>query len=139
MSAGYSGTPLGKKLGMKPGCRLRLLNAPSEFPEWIADITDYSMAAEGELADVVVLFVTQREALSNELERATLGLADRGGLWIAWPKKASKVPTDIIEDTLRDIILPTGLVDNKVCAISEVWSGLRFVRRLKPLAAQVLE
>jgi len=129
VNAGYSGTPLYKKLGIAAGSRLRVIHDPGDFRSRIADAPAHEEAT-GE-ADVVVLFVTRRDDLAAQFDQAIEGLADRGGLWIAWPKKASKVPTDITEDTLRDAILPTGLVDNKVCAISEVWSGLRFVRRLK--------
>ena len=127
--AGYSSTPLGKKLGLKPGSKLRAINAPENFSGWLEDAP--LLADRGEIADVVVLFLTERDKLLDAVESQTPLLAERGGLWIAWPKKASKVPTDITEDVLRDVILPLGLVDNKVCAISDVWSGLRFVRRLR--------
>lgn len=126
--AGYSTTPLAKKLGIKPASRLRLIDAPSEFETWL-EHHEYELVEEG-LSDVTVLFATREEDLIAALDDAIALLSDRGGLWIGWPKKASKVPTDITEDRLRDIILPTGLVDNKVCAVSEVWSGVRFVRRL---------
>ncbi|MEZ0325334.1 MAG: DUF3052 domain-containing protein [Fimbriimonas sp.] len=124
-TAGYSGTPLPKKLGLKPGSRLLVLNGPEDFYQRLEQEPE-----NVPLYDVIVLFVLSRAQLENEFEKATERLAERGGLWIAWPKRASKVPTDVTEQLLRDVILPTGFVDNKVCAIDEVWSGLRFVRRL---------
>jgi len=125
---GYSGTPLAKKLGLKPGSKLRTINAPDEFITWLEPMPE--LASDDEPADVIVAFLTDKELLLPSVETATPLLTNRGGLWIAWPKKASKVPTNITEDTLREVILPLGLVDNKVCAISQIWSGLRFVRRL---------
>jgi hypothetical protein len=131
-TAGYSGTPLSKKLGLKAGSRLRTENAPPDFLTWLEPLpADVQVATEADRADVAVLFVLWREDLLPLVESALPLLADRGGLWIAWPKRASKVPTDVTEDTLRDYLLPLGIVDNKVCAINETWSGLRFVRRLK--------
>lgn len=126
-SSGYSGTPLAKKLGLKPGSRLRVQNPPPVFLTLLNPLPD--LAEPGEMADVVILFHVERAPLLASVEAQLPFLTDRGGLWIAWPKKASKVPTDITEDILREVILPIGLVDNKVCAIDEVWSGLRFVRR----------
>ncbi len=127
---GYSGTPLARKLGIIPDCRLKVVGGPGQFCDWLNfEESQPKLVELNEVADVIVFFVTKRELLANELSHLIDLLAPRGGLWIAWPKKASKAPTDITEDTLRDLILPTGLVDNKVCAISEIWSGLRFVRR----------
>ncbi len=134
-TGGYSGTPLAKKLGIKEGCRVALLNAPDDFrpaldplPDdvWIAD----SLRGRRDL-DVIVLFSTRRVPLVNRMEKAIPRLAERGGLWLAWPKKASNVETELSDGVVRELGLATGLVDNKVCAISPVWSGLRFVRRLK--------
>jgi hypothetical protein len=116
-TAGYSGTPLPKKLGIKPGSRVLLVGGE-------VDVGEGEVVAEGP-ADVLVAFFTERVAFAGL--RAQMEPA--AGLWIAWPKKASKVPTDITEDTVREVALPTGLVDNKVCAIDEVWSGLRLVIR----------
>lgn len=126
---GYSGTPLPKKLGIQTGSRVRFLHAPDVFPTLLEPLPDGVVVATDGEADVIVLFVHYQADLLAELESQIEGLAPRGGLWIAWPKRASKVPTDITEDVLRTLILPTGLVDNKVCAIDETWSGLRFVRR----------
>jgi len=125
--AGYSGTPLPQKLGIKVGSAVRIINAPADFEESLGPLSEVRFVSEE--VDVIVLFVSWRSELVAALDEAIAALAPRGGLWIAWPKRASKIPTDITEDVLREVILPTGLVDNKVCAISEVWSGLRFVRR----------
>lgn len=132
--AGYSGTPLAKKLGIKEGCRFALSGAPTQFADVLGELpVGASMAdiAEANL-DVLVFFTVSRAELESRFGSFADSLAPRGGLWIAWPKRASKVPTDITEDVLREVILPTGWVDNKVCAIDETWSGLRFVRRLDP-------
>jgi len=134
-TGGYSGTPLAKKLGIKEGHRVALLNAPEEFRETLVGLPDDvwigdSLRGRRDL-DVVVLFVTKRVSMKNRMAKAIERLAERGGIWIAWPKKASKVETELSDGVVREIGLATGLVDNKVCAISPVWSGLRFVRRLK--------
>ena len=126
--AGYSGTPLPKKLGIKPGCRLRLDGAPPELEGLLGPLPDVARA--GGAADVVVHFTASRAALEGAFEELKRSIWPAGGLWVAWPKKSSKVPTDITEDVVREIALARGLVDNKVCAISEVWSGLRLVYRL---------
>jgi hypothetical protein len=131
MPAGYSGTPLAKKLGIGPGAAVALLGAPDGFETTLeglpAGVTLRSQA-RGK-ADVVVSFHTERDDLGARVPALLRVLQVDGGLWIAWPKKAAKVPTDITEQTVRDVFLPLGLVDNKVCAIDEVWSGLRVVWR----------
>ncbi|MDR3691295.1 MAG: DUF3052 family protein [Fimbriimonas sp.] len=130
MNAGYSGTPLLKKLGVGDGTLLRTIQAPDAFSQWLAVQTVlFEPAAGSERADVVILFVAWQRELVELLPQAVDRLKIDGGLWIAWPKRASKAPTDISENDLRDLILPIGLVDNKVCAIDEQWSGLRFVWR----------
>lgn len=126
--AGYSGTPLPKKLGVKPGSRVMLVGAPEEL---VAE-----MVGEGEVvasgpADVMVAFFIERQAFAAALDALRAQMEPAAGLWIAWPKRASKVPTDMTEDVVREVALPTGLVDNKVCAIDGVWSGLRLVIRLE--------
>jgi hypothetical protein len=131
--AGYSGTPLPRKLGIKPGHRVALLNAPAGFDDILGELPD-DTAVQRSLAgtvplDVIVAFLTQRAELASRLAPLRQRMAQAGGLWIAWPKRASKVPTDITEDVVRDVALPTGLVDNKVCAIDATWSGLRLVIR----------
>ena len=120
--AGYSGTPLPQKLGIKDGHAVAVLGAPAGFP-----IRGASRLA-GSL-DVIVVFVKQRAKLVAAIAKARAHMAPACGLWIAWPKKSSGVATDITEDTIREVALPTGLVDNKVCAIDEIWSGLRLVIR----------
>jgi hypothetical protein len=125
-STGYSGTPLPEKLGIKPGGRVLLGAAPPELVEQMAG--DGDVVAEGP-ADVIVAFFTERPALEAALDGLRAQMEPNAGLWIAWPKKASKVQTDMTEDVVRDVALPTGLVDNKVCAIDATWSGLRLVIR----------
>jgi hypothetical protein len=127
--AGYSGTPLDRKLGIKPGHRVLLEGAPDGFVGGTLALPDGAELVADGAYDVGVVFVTERAALEGAWERLAAGLVPDGGLWVAWPKKASKVPTDMTEDVVRDVGLPRGLVDNKVCAIDEVWSGLRLVVR----------
>ena len=117
---GYSSTPLDKKLGIKPGHRVHVEGG--ELP------IDVPLVRSGPI-DVAVVFVTERAQLEAAWPRITARLAADGGFWVAWPKKASKVPTDMTEDVVRDVALSRQLVDNKVCAIDEVWSGLRLVVR----------
>jgi len=124
--AGYSGTPLPQKLGIKDGARVRLGGAPEGFAAGIGVVP----RVRGE-ADVIVLFVRSQKELAREFPRLRKSLHRAGGLWVAWPKKASGVATDLTENAIRDLGLSHGLVDNKVCAIDETWSGLRFVVRLK--------
>jgi hypothetical protein len=131
-SAGYSGTPLASKLGIKPGHRLMLLGAPENFaiPELPDGVTVVRRALG--TADVIVSFHTEFADYARRLPKLRACMAPATGLWIAWPKRASKVPTDLGEVVIRDFALQTPeLVDNKVCAIDEVWSGLRLVIRLK--------
>jgi hypothetical protein len=129
-TAGYSGTPLPKKLGIKEGDRLALLGAPGEVDlgELPPGVTVVRRAG-GTTADVIVSFHVDRGHFEQRLPTLRKLMAPASGLWIAWPKKASKVPTDMTEDVVREVALPTGLVDNKVCAIDATWSGLRLVIR----------
>ena len=131
MVAGYSGTPLARKLGIFPGARLALLEAPPGFEALLAPLPEgvtVLRRAASDL-DVAVLFVTRRARLGQRFSRVASVLRPAGGLWVAWPKRSSGVSTDLDENVLREVGLPTGMVDNKVCAIDEVWSGLRFVWR----------
>jgi hypothetical protein len=132
MSAGYSGTPLASKLGIRPGHRLMLLGAPAGFA--IPDLPDgvaVVRQARG-TADVIVSFHTEFRDYARRLPKLRACMEPASGLWIAWPKRASKVPTDLSDVVIRDFALRTPeLVDNKVCAIDETWSGLRLVIRLK--------
>jgi hypothetical protein len=131
VSAGYSGTPLPRKLGIKPGHRLLLLGAPDGFalPDLPEDVSVVKRA-QGE-ADVIVSFHTVRAHLEARLPRLRDHMRPAAGLWIAWPKRASKVDTDITEDVVRELGLANRLVDNKVAAIDATWSGLRLVIRLR--------
>jgi hypothetical protein len=126
-SAGYSGTPLPKKLGIKPGHRVLLLGAPAGFE--LEGVTPVR-SLRGE-ADVILSFHVERAGLEQRLPALRKAMVQNAGLWIAWPKKASKVPTDLTENVVRDLGLANALVDNKVAAIDEVWSGLRLVIRVK--------
>jgi hypothetical protein len=123
--AGYSGTPLPQKLGIKDGSRVRLAGAPPGFANEIGIVP----RAGGE-ADVIVLFSRSAGDLKKSFDRMRKSLHPAGGLWVAWPKKASGLSTDLDEGVVRRIGLATGLVDNKVCAIDDTWSGLRFVVRV---------
>jgi hypothetical protein len=129
--AGYSGTPLPKKLGIREGATVAILGAPDGFDATLGPLpagTRIRRRAHGR-ADVVVSFHTDRADLEARVPRLLDALDVDGGLWLAWPKRASGVPTDLTEDSMREIFLPLGLVDNKVCAIDDTWSGLRVVWR----------
>jgi hypothetical protein len=132
-TAGYSGTPLPQKLGIKEGHHVALLGAPAGFAATLAPLPPVRLATAlprgGEALDVAVLFCRARKELEAAIAGVHARLAPAGGLWVAWPKKAAKVATDMTEDVVREVALPRGLVDNKVCAIDEVWSGLRLVIR----------
>jgi hypothetical protein len=132
--AGYSGTPLAKKLGVKPGSRVAILDAPASAAGAVELVEREAPVARRlngkEPYDVIVVFCREGGALATGFERARARLAESGGLWVAWPKKASGIETDLTEDVVREFGLAAGLVDNKVCAVDEVWSGLRFVIRL---------
>jgi hypothetical protein len=128
---GYSGTPLARKLGIKEGARVALLGAPDDFDGELAPLPDGVQVLRrlGTDLDVALLFVTERRQLERRFAEVAAAIKPAGGFWVAWPKRSSKVPTDLTEDVLRDVGLPHGLVDNKVCAVTDVWSGLRFVWR----------
>jgi hypothetical protein len=129
--SGYSGTPLAKKLGIKPGTRLFVAGAPKNYADLVAPLPEGVEFASRLHADtdVVHVFTTRRTKLT-ELLRSTLAkMKPDGAIWVSWPKKAARVPTDITEDTIREVALPMGLVDIKVCAVDETWSGLKPVLR----------
>jgi hypothetical protein len=129
--AGYSGTPLARKLGIREGDRVALLGAPAGVCEALEPLPDrvrVTTAARGTL-DVIVSFHDRRAELEARIPELLAALDVDGGLWMAWPKKASRVPTDLTEDVQREIWLPRGLVDTKVCAIDDTWSGLRLCWR----------
>jgi hypothetical protein len=128
--AGYSGTPLANKLGLKPGLRVLFMNEPKGFSQSLAsDVPDLRNWEKGDSWDYVHLFVETRAELKMFLPRMQRRIAQDGMIWVSWPKKASKVPTNVTEDVIREIALPLGLVDIKVCAIDETWSGLKLVIR----------
>jgi hypothetical protein len=127
--AGYSGTPLARKLGIREGDALALLSAPDGYA--IDDLppgVEVRRGARG-VTEVIVSFHTRRAELARRFPTLMRALAVDGGLWVAWPKRTSGVETDITEDVVREVALPTGMVDNKVCAIDDTWSGLRLVLR----------
>jgi hypothetical protein len=131
--AGYSGTPLPRKLAIKPESTLALIGAPDDFEATLGELPTgvrTRTRASGS-ADVAVAFFTRRAKLEARLATLAKLIHPDGGLWIAWPKRASGVETDITEDVVRNLALAGGLVDNKVCAIDETWSGLRLVYRLR--------
>ena len=131
--AGYSGTPLSKKLGIKEGFRVALAGAPTGFRRELVDLPKRVsfMTSLGDDLDLILFFTKSRAELSANFSRLSSKLAPAGMLWIAWPKKASGVATDLSDYVVRDTGLEAGLVDVKVCAVNEVWSGLKFVIRVK--------
>ena len=129
--AGYSGTPLSKKLGIKPGTVLHVVNAPADYaalleplPENVAIVRE---ATDG--LDLVHVFAKRRSDLVDLINIYKSKIKQNGMIWVSWPKKAAKIATDVTEDTVREVALPLGLVDIKVCAVDEVWSGLKLVIR----------
>ena len=132
VSAGYSGTPLVQKLGFKPGSRFALLQAPPDVQPLLENLPEgvVQVGARGKDLDLAWLFAREASVLRREFSRAAVRLRPAGMLWVSWPKKAARQPTDLTEDIVRKIGLEAGLVDVKVCAVSDVWSGLKFVRRL---------
>jgi nucleoside-diphosphate-sugar epimerase len=133
--AGYSGTPLAKKLGIKEGHVVGLVNEPDGFRPLLEPLPGGVELAAGVRSrrDIVVMFARKRSEVESKLAAMTKAIFPDGAIWIAWPKKAAAkqlgIDTDIVEDTVRAVALPTGLVDNKVCAIDDTWSGLRLVVR----------
>ena len=126
-----SNAPLAKKLGVKPGDTLWLRHAPSNFAlEVPAGVTIRRRASASASANVVVAFFTRAAALASEIDALSVAIFPSSSLWVAWPKRASRVATDLSDNAVRDLALPFGLVDNKVCAIDETWSGLRLVWRV---------
>ena len=130
---GYSGTPLPKKLGIKDGFQVCLIDTPSEvIAELKLSLEKCNAVRDGKAAiDFAMLFTKSSASLRKEFSKTAKRLAPAGMLWVSWPKKSSGVPTDLTENIVRDIGLAAGLVDVKVCAVTDVWSGLKFVRRLK--------
>jgi hypothetical protein len=131
-AAGYSATPLPRKLGFKPGMTAVFLDAPEHLDALLGDLEGVSVkrSLRGH-ADLVMCFVTRRRELERRAARLREAVAPDGMVWVCWPKKASKVETDVTEDVVREVLLPTGLVDNKVAAVDETWSGLKLVVRVE--------
>jgi len=140
--AGYSGTPLPRKLGIKDGSRVVLVDAPDGFGPELDPLPDgvrlirglrrperSGSANDGPDYDLAVVFVTSRHDLARRFPEVEARLPPAGALWVAWPKRSSGVATDLTEDVLREVCLPLGWVDTKVCAVTDVWSGLKFVLR----------
>jgi hypothetical protein len=129
-TAGYSGTPLVAKLGIKAGARAQIVNPPADFSETLGGLPEgVTLTSRGSL-DFGMLFVTARTDLAKRFPGLRNRLASNGMLWISWPKQSSGAPTDLTENVVRAIGLELGLVDVKVCAVDATWSGLKFVRRL---------
>ena len=131
MTIGYSGTALVRKLGFKPAMRAHYVNAPEQFSALLGPLPGgvRVLARAGNELDLVVLFVRERAELERRLASLQPRLVSAGMIWVSWPKRASTVPTDVTEDVVREVALPRGLVDVKVCAIDETWSGLKLVIR----------
>jgi hypothetical protein len=129
--AGYSGTPLAKKLGIKEGFKVYLVKAPAQYRALLAPLpasVRFTSTANSS-TNLVHAFATERSALARLLNTLRKELSHEASIWVSWPKKSSKVPTDITEDAIREVALPLGFVDVKVCAVTEVWSGLKLVVR----------
>jgi hypothetical protein len=131
--AGYSKTPLVKKLGLKEGFKITILNAPENYAETLGELPENITVSDTltHPLDFIHFFTTHRDTLATEFSRLKQALTPAGILWISWPKRSAKVETDLTEDIIRAIGLGNGLVDVKVAAVDEVWSGLKFVYRLK--------
>ena len=129
--AGYSGTPLAKKLGIAAGIRVAAIDSPGDYRSLLAPWPEGAelVAQADARCDLVHLFVRERAVLAREAKRLRDRLGDAAVLWVSWPKKAARVPTDVTEDGLRELVLPLGWVDVKVCAVDAVWSGLKLVVR----------
>ena len=131
MLAGYSGTPLPKKLGISEMTRLAVLDGPNDYQSILGSLpAGASVASQlSSRTNLVHLFVTEREALATQLVKLGDALPPEVAVWVSWPKKSAKVPTTVTEDVIRELALPLGWVDVKVCAVSTDWSGLKFLRR----------
>jgi hypothetical protein len=130
-TTGYSGTPLTKKLGFKECSLVLLIDAPKDYAQLVAPMPTgvQFISRPNRNVDIAHVFVSRRSTLSKHLSQLRETLDVRASIWVSWPKKAAKVPTDITEDTIREVALPLGFVDIKVCAVTDVWSGLKLVLR----------
>jgi hypothetical protein len=131
MTAGYSGTPLAGKLGLKAGSRIFVSSAPGNYRALVAPLPEGATFARrlDNTVDIIHLFSTKKSELAGCLRATMKKIRSDAAIWVSWPKKASRVQTDITEDTIRTVALPLGLVDVKVCAVDDVWSGLKLVIR----------
>ncbi len=131
MAVGYSGTPLWKKLGIKEGFRIYPCNPPPHYQDLLADLPHpvKLLKRSGKSLDMVHLFTASRTELEKSLKRLRHHIKDDGMIWVSWPKKSSGIKSEITEDTIREVCLPMGLVDIKVCAVDDTWSGLKLVVR----------
>ena len=131
MPSGYSGTPLAQKLGIKAGTTVAVIGGPKTYQDLIAPVPERVTIATkpSAVAGVIHIFSTKRAQLITALASAMAAMAPSTAIWVSWPKRASKVATDITENTIRDVALPLGLVDVKVCAVDDTWSGLKLVKR----------
>jgi len=128
---GYSGTPLTKKLGIKEGSLVLLVDAPEDYAQLVAPLPTgvQFIRKSSRSVDIAHVFVSRRSILSKHLSQLRQTLDVRASIWVSWPKKTAKVPTDVTENTIREVALPLGFVDVKVCAVTDVWSGLKLVLR----------
>jgi hypothetical protein len=129
--AGYSGTPLARKLGIKPGTILHTVNAPADYPTLLDPLPENVTVVHKvkDEIDLVHVFTRKRSELLELLTRYQRRIKQNGAIWVSWPKKSSGIPSEITEDTVREVALPLGLVDIKVCAVDDTWSGLKLVIR----------
>jgi hypothetical protein len=129
--AGYSGTPLAQNLGIKPDSTVVVINEPANYRKWLGRVASHAKftSCAGANSAFIHFFTQRRSELKKQLSRLRLNIADTGTLWVSWPKKSSGVATDITEDIIRDVALPLGFVDIKVCAVDETWSGLKLMIR----------
>lgn len=130
-TAGYSGTPLVRKLGIKPGARFSFFDAPADFATLLGEMPAGATPSTRGTLDFAIVFVKTKAALSKRFDGLIERMTPEGMIWVSWPKKTSGVATELTENVIRDIGLAAGLVDVKVCAIDDTWSGLKFVRRLR--------
>ena len=131
MPVGYSGTPLIKKLGIAPGAKVAVFSKPADYEELLGELPEGAkLGVKVDSATTLVhVFATERKSLAEQLKSLRAKLGEATPVWVSWPKKSAKVPTDITEDTIREVALPLGYVDIKVCAVSELWSGPKLVVR----------
>ena len=130
-TSGYSGTPLAKKLGYKPFSHTLLIGAPADYLAMVQPLPDEVVfqSTATRRTDLVHVFVAEREELAEQLSALRKSLKPEASVWVSWPKRSAKIPTNVTEDVIREVALPLGFVDIKVCAVSEVWSGLKLVVR----------